>query len=115
MRLPPLTALRAFEAAARHQGFIAAADELFVTRGAISRQVKILEDHIGVPLFHRNARGVELTAAVDPLAAAAAGTVPRRASGDQAAADYGFLQQQGIRGGGIRSGHLVAEPPRAAA
>ena len=63
MRLPPLNALRAFEAAARHQGFIAAADELFVTRGAISRQVKILEDHIGVPLFHRNARGVELTAA----------------------------------------------------
>ncbi|UWQ26723.1 LysR family transcriptional regulator [Leisingera aquaemixtae] len=63
MRLPPLNALRAFEAAARHEGFIAAADELFVTRGAISRQVKILEDHIGVQLFHRNARGVELTAA----------------------------------------------------
>ncbi|MGR3758869.1 LysR substrate-binding domain-containing protein [Roseobacteraceae bacterium NS-SX3] len=63
MRLPPLNALRAFEAAARHQGFIAAADELFVTRGAISRQVKILEDHTGVQLFHRHARGVELTAA----------------------------------------------------
>ncbi|WP_264213159.1 LysR substrate-binding domain-containing protein [Leisingera thetidis] len=63
MRLPPLNALRAFEAAARHQGFIAAAEELFVTRGAVSRQVKILEDHIGVPLFHRHARGVALTAA----------------------------------------------------
>ncbi|NVK13029.1 MAG: LysR family transcriptional regulator [Rhodobacteraceae bacterium] len=63
MRLPPLNSLRAFEAAARHQGFIAAAEELFVTRGAISRQVKILEDHIGVQLFHRNARGVALTEA----------------------------------------------------
>ncbi|MEW2911676.1 LysR substrate-binding domain-containing protein [Leisingera sp. JC11] len=63
MRLPPLNALRAFEAAARHQGFIAAAEELFVTRGAISRQVKILEEHIGVLLFHRNARGVVLTEA----------------------------------------------------
>ncbi|UWQ80602.1 LysR family transcriptional regulator [Leisingera sp. S132] len=63
MRLPPLNALRAFEAAARHEGFIAAAEELFVTRGAISRQVKILEDHIGVQLFHRGARGVALTEA----------------------------------------------------
>ncbi|MEX0301899.1 MAG: LysR substrate-binding domain-containing protein [Leisingera sp.] len=63
MRLPPLNALRAFEAAARHQGYIAAADELFVTRGAVSRQIKILEEHIGVQLFHRHARGVELTAA----------------------------------------------------
>ncbi|MCG7624945.1 LysR substrate-binding domain-containing protein [Epibacterium sp. Ofav1-8] len=63
MRLPPLNALRAFEAAARHQGFIQAAEELFVTRGAISRQVKILEDHLGVGLFHRHARGVELTTA----------------------------------------------------
>ncbi|OED48724.1 LysR substrate-binding domain-containing protein [Leisingera sp. S232] len=63
MRLPPLNALRAFEAAARHQGYIAAADELFVTRGAISRQIKILEAHMGVQLFHRHARGVALTAA----------------------------------------------------
>ncbi|MDC0657123.1 LysR substrate-binding domain-containing protein [Leisingera sp. SS27] len=63
MRLPPLNSLRAFEAAARHEGFIAAAEELFVTRGAISRQVKILEDHIGVQLFHRGARGVALTEA----------------------------------------------------
>ena len=67
MRLPPLNALRAFEAAARHQGFIAAAEELFVTRGAVSRQIKILEEHIGVQLFHRNARGVELTAAGQQL------------------------------------------------
>lgn len=63
MRLPPLNALRAFEAAARHGGFIAAAAELHVTRGAISRQVKALEDHLGVPLFRRHARGVELNEA----------------------------------------------------
>ena len=63
MKLPPLNALRAFEAAARHGGFIPAADELHVTRGAVSRQVKLLEDHLGVPLFRRHARGVELTQA----------------------------------------------------
>lgn len=63
MRLPPLNALRAFEAAARHQGFILAAEELCVTRGAISRQVKLLEDHLGVALFHRHVRGVALTSA----------------------------------------------------
>ena len=63
MRLPPLNALRAFEAAARHGGFIDAADELHVTRGAISRHVKLLEEHLGVVLFHRGTRGVELTRA----------------------------------------------------
>ena len=63
MRLPPLNALRAFEAAARHGGFIEAAAELHVTRGAISRHVKLLEDHLGRALFHRTARGVTLTRA----------------------------------------------------
>jgi len=63
MKLPPLNALRAFEAAARHGGFIGAADELCVTRGAISRHIKLLEDHLGVALFRRNHRGVELTSA----------------------------------------------------
>lgn len=63
MRLPPLNALRAFEAAARHGGYIAAADELHVTRGAVSRHIKTLEDHLGIALFHRRSRGVELTEA----------------------------------------------------
>ncbi len=63
MRLPPLNALRAFEAAARHNGYIAAAQELSVTRGAISRHVKQLEEHLGVALFRRHARGVDLTEA----------------------------------------------------
>src|SRR6056297_1087856 len=61
MRLPPLNALRAFEAAARHQGFVGAAEELHVTRGAISRQVRLLEDHLGTRLFHRHGQGVALT------------------------------------------------------
>lgn len=63
MRLPPLNALRAFEAAARHNGFVAAAEELNVSRGAISRHVKLLEDHLGTPLFRRHAKGVTLTEA----------------------------------------------------
>lgn len=67
MRLPPLNALRAFEAAARHNGFIAAADELCVTRGAVSRHVKLLEDHLRVQLFRRTHNGVELTTAGERL------------------------------------------------
>lgn len=63
MRLPPLNALKAFEAAARHEGFIGASEELHVTRGAISRHVKQLEEHLGVALFIRQAKGVRLTAA----------------------------------------------------
>jgi LysR family glycine cleavage system transcriptional activator len=60
-RLPPLNALRAFEAAGRNQSFTKAADELFVTPGAISRQIRALEDHLGFPLFQRNHREVRLT------------------------------------------------------
>lgn len=62
-RLPSLNALRAFEAAARTGGFVAAAEELSVTPAAISHQVKGLEDYLGVPLFVRHHRAVELTAA----------------------------------------------------
>lgn len=61
MRLPPLNALRAFEAAARHEGFAGAADELCVTRGAVSRHIKVLEQHLGVALFRRMPQGIELT------------------------------------------------------
>lgn len=62
-RLPPLTALRAFEAAARHMSFSKAAEELFVTPAALSYQIKQLEEHLGVPLFLRLNRAVELTEA----------------------------------------------------
>lgn len=60
--LPPLLALRAFEAAGRHQSFTRAAEELNVTHGAISRQVHALEDFLRCPLFLRRIRHVELTA-----------------------------------------------------
>ncbi len=62
-RLPPLTALRAFEAAARHMSFAKAADELFVTPAALSYQIKQLEEHLEVQLFRRLNRAVELTEA----------------------------------------------------
>ncbi|MBP6737118.1 MAG: LysR family transcriptional regulator [Rhodobacteraceae bacterium] len=58
----PLTALRAFEAAARLGGFAAAAAELGVTPGAVTAHVKALEDRLGATLFQRDARGVRLTA-----------------------------------------------------
>ncbi|MEM1272864.1 MAG: LysR substrate-binding domain-containing protein [Pseudomonadota bacterium] len=61
--MPPMNALRAFEAAARHGGYIGAAAELHVTRGAISRHVKLLEADLGVQLFDRGANGVTLTPA----------------------------------------------------
>src|SRR3954467_8407788 len=60
-RFPPLNALRAFEAAARLLSFKKAAQELHVTAGAIGHQVKLLEDHLGVALFRRLTRALELT------------------------------------------------------
>ena len=61
--LPPLNALKAFESAARHQSLKRAAQELNVTPAAISHQVKALEEYVGVALFHRRSRGLELTPA----------------------------------------------------
>jgi len=61
MRLPPLQSLRAFEAAARHLSFTRAAEELFVTQGAISQQVRQLEEYLGFKLFHRLPRQIHLT------------------------------------------------------
>ena len=71
-RLPPLTALRAFDAAARHMSFAKAADELSVTPAALSFQIKSLEEHLGAPLFRRLNRAVELTDAGHALAPGAA-------------------------------------------
>ncbi|CAH0131674.1 HTH-type transcriptional regulator PerR [Roseomonas sp. CECT 9278] len=62
-RLPPLSALRVFEAAGRRGGFTAAAAELGVTPSAVSHGVRALEDALGVPLFHRDQRGMRLTTA----------------------------------------------------
>jgi LysR family glycine cleavage system transcriptional activator len=60
-RLPPLNGLRSFEAAARHLSFTRAADELAVTPGAVSQQVKSLEQALGVTLFRRLPRSLVLT------------------------------------------------------
>jgi LysR family glycine cleavage system transcriptional activator len=66
--LPPLNALRAFEAAARLSSISRAAEEIHVTHGAISHQVKALEEFLGVPLLERKGRGVTTTAAGRRLA-----------------------------------------------
>ena len=60
-RLPPLNALKAFEAAARHLSFTRAADELFVTQAAVSHQIKALEDFLSMKLFIRRNRTLLLT------------------------------------------------------
>jgi LysR family transcriptional regulator, glycine cleavage system transcriptional activator len=59
--LPPLNAIRAFEAAARRGSFVEAASDLHVTHWAVGKQIRLLEDWLGVPLFERRARGVALT------------------------------------------------------
>ncbi|SNS64232.1 LysR family transcriptional regulator, glycine cleavage system transcriptional activator [Sphingomonas laterariae] len=60
-RIPPLTAVRVFEAAARHENFTAAAQELGMTQAAVSYQIRLLEERLGVPLFARAKRRVVLT------------------------------------------------------
>jgi LysR family transcriptional regulator, glycine cleavage system transcriptional activator len=67
-RLPPLNSLRAFEAAARHQSIVAAASELSVTHGAVSKQIQILEKDLGASLFDRRNRGIHLTRSGEWLA-----------------------------------------------
>src|SRR5947209_5338919 len=61
--MPPLNALRAFEAIARHLSFAKAADELHVTPAALSHQIRGLEEEVGVSLFHRRTRAIELSEA----------------------------------------------------
>lgn len=57
----PLNALRVYDAAARHLSFTRAADELAVTPAAVGQQIRALEDHLGVVLFRRTSKGLELT------------------------------------------------------
>ena len=76
-RLPPLNALRAFEAGARHLNFTRAADELAVTPTAVSHQVRQLEDWFGVPLFSRARRQLRLTDAGAQLYPAMSETLDR--------------------------------------
>ena len=69
-QLPPLAAIRAFEAAARNASFTKAAEELGMTQAAVSYQIKVLEERVGVPLFLRRPRQVVLTEAGQRLAPA---------------------------------------------
>ena len=62
-RLPPLNALKAFEAAARHESFTRAAEDLCVTQGAVSHQVKALEAELGIKLFNRERQRLVITEA----------------------------------------------------
>jgi LysR family transcriptional regulator, glycine cleavage system transcriptional activator len=78
--MPPLNALRAFEAAARRGNFKAAAADLHVTHWAIGKQIKLLEDWLGVPLFERHARGVALTGEGAELLADASEALSRLAA-----------------------------------
>lgn len=70
-KLPPLNALRLFEAAARHASFKRAAEELHVTPSAVSHAIQGLEEWLGAELFHRGTRGLTLTPAGSRLAGAA--------------------------------------------
>ena len=79
LRTRPIQAgyLRAFEAVARHLNFRAAAEEMALTQSAVSRQIQSLEDEVGVPLFLRHTRAVELTGAGAQLLAAVTQALPR--------------------------------------
>ncbi|HEY4371948.1 MAG TPA: transcriptional regulator GcvA [Burkholderiales bacterium] len=85
-RLPPLNAVRAFAAAAQHLSFSRAAAELHVTHGAVSRQIKALEQHLGAALFERRVRQVLLTAAGQQFYAEVAPALAQIAGAAQAVA-----------------------------
>jgi LysR family glycine cleavage system transcriptional activator len=87
--LPPLNALRAFEAAARHLSFTKAADELLVTHGAVSRAVSGLEDWLGCLLFRRFNRRIELTAEGSRYLGEIAASLDRIAAASERVKDAG--------------------------
>lgn len=88
-RLPSLSALRTFEAAARHLSFTRAAEELHVTQAAVSHQVRALEEELGVQLFNRLSRRVSLTEEGRVLAEAASDAFRRIHTGIKAVARVG--------------------------
>src|SRR5262249_60865644 len=75
--LAPLDLIQGFEAAARNLSFTKAAEELLVTQSAVSRQIRALEDHLGVALFQRRARAIALTEEVQALYRAASDLLER--------------------------------------
>src|SRR5262249_41284508 len=90
--LPSLDLLTGFEAAARHLSFTKAGEELFLTQSAVSRQIKELEEQLGVPLFQRRHRALPLTEAGQQVYAAAAQVIPTMRS-----APEGLRTQAGRR------------------
>ncbi|MGO4726937.1 MULTISPECIES: transcriptional regulator GcvA [unclassified Inquilinus] len=86
-RLPPLPAIRVFEAAARHLSFTKAAAELGMTQAAVSYQIRMLEDRVGAPLFLRLTRKVALTETGERLAPAVTEALARLAGAFAAARD----------------------------
>jgi LysR family glycine cleavage system transcriptional activator len=98
-KLPNLAALRAFEAAARHDSFSRAAEEIHVTPGAISHQIRALEEELGLPLFTRNGKRIAITDAGQRFAAAIRNALTEIAAAAEA------LQQRG------RQQRLVVSSP----
>src|SRR4051795_8722609 len=92
-RLPPLNGLKAFEAAARSESFTRAAEELNVTQGAVSHQVKALEDTLGLKLFHRERQRLILTEPGRDYLAVVRDALDRIAIGTER-----LLQRQSARG-----------------
>src|SRR4030081_2319792 len=99
-RLPPLNALRVFEAAARHLSFKEAAQELSITQAAVSHQIKSLEEYLGMELFRRAGRGVQLTEA-------ARACLPKLREGFESLPAAGG----GVRGRAAGTQPLVTPPP----
>jgi LysR family glycine cleavage system transcriptional activator len=106
-RLPPLNGLRSFEAAARHLSFTRAADELGVTPGAVSQQVKSLEGALGVALFRRLPRSLVLTDAGEAY-------LPQIASAFEIISKATELTAPAVRGRKLRLG-IAAKLMKAAA
>src|SRR5919109_2543631 len=98
--LPPLSAVRAFEAAARHGSFTKAAAELGMTQAAVSYQVKLLEDRVGAPLFLRLPKKVVLSEAGKRLAPPVTEAFQRLAAG--------FAAMRGADDGGLSGPALMS-------
>jgi LysR family transcriptional regulator, glycine cleavage system transcriptional activator len=118
-RLPNLAALRAFEAAARHGNFSRAADELHVTHGAISHQIRALEEELGVALFARHGKRIAITPEGEHFAAVlrkaltdiAAAAEALQAEGKQTRLTVTALPSFAARWLSPRMGHFIEQHP----
>jgi len=111
--LPPLGFFQGFEAAARNLSFTKAAEELFITQSAVSRQIKALEDYLGVPLFKRRPRSLVLTESGQALHRIAADVLERlQAATDQIRAETRARQLSITTTTGFASLWLIPRLPR---